>query len=219
MSLDSGTGAPAVGIQLANNDDLSSAGVLVLFDTDRNPPTGNQLGAEYEILVTQSAWAFLKWDGSQMSPFSHQPVVVGRTAGALAIAFCSCDLGTQSFNFGVGAVRGNDVDIAPDNGVWSFPQPLTAISFASILVSPLVPKAGKRFTVTVMGAKLDSDEIVMPDSYSCTATLAGRVLKGSGTGGCSWALPKKARGKKLVVDATVSYKGASDTFEASYKVR
>ena len=119
-------------------------------------------------------------------------------------------------------MRGSDVDIAPDTGVWSFPQSTKpSISFDSILVSqkPLVPKAGKRFTVTVTGAKLSTGEVVQPDAYRCTATLSGRALKGSGTGGCSWALAKKARGKKLVVDATISYQGASDTFEATYKVR
>jgi hypothetical protein len=221
-TLDTSSGVLGLGIQIANNDNLSNAGVLVLFDTDHNRSTGNPLGAEYEIIVTQSTWAFLKWDGSQMSPFSHQPVVVGYAGGVLAIAFCTCDLGTQSFDFGIGAVRGSDVDIAPDTGVWSFPQSTKpSISFDSILVSqkPLIPKAGKRFTVSVTGAKLSTGEVVKPDSYICTAKLAGRALKGSGTGGCSWALARKARGKKLVVDVTISYQGASDTFEATYKVR
>jgi hypothetical protein len=221
-ALDTGSGVLGLGIQIANNDDLSNAGVLVLFDTDHNRSTGNQLGAEYEIIVTQNSWAFLKWDGSQMSPFSHQPVVVGYSGGVLAIAFCTCDLGTQSFDFGIGAVRGNDVDIAPDTGVWSFPQSTKpSISFDSIIVSqkPLAPKAGRRFSVSVTGAKLSSGEVVKPDSYSCTAKLAGRALKGSGTGGCSWALTKKARGKKLVVDVTISYQGVADTFEANYRVR
>jgi hypothetical protein len=221
-SLDSGSGALAFAIQLANNDDLSNAGVLLAFDTDHNAATGNQLGAEYEIFVTQNAWVFLKWDGSQMSPFSHQPVVIVRSGSTLGIALCSCDLGTQSFDFGLGAIRGNDVDVAPDTGTWSFPQASKpSISFDSILVSqnPLMPKAGKRFTVSVTGAKLGTGEVVSPDSYSCTAKLAGHALKGSGTGGCSWALAKKARGKKLVVDVTISYQGASDMFEATYRVR
>jgi hypothetical protein len=222
VSLDATSGALGVGIQLANNDDLSNAGVLLVLDTDRNATTGNEFGGEYEIIVAQNAWVFLKWDGKQMSQFAHQPVVVGRSGGTLAIVLCSCDLGTQTFNFALGAVRGNDVDVAPDNGEYSFPQSSTpAISFDSILVStkPLVPKAGKRFTVNVMSAKLGTGEAVTPDSYSCSASLAGRTLKGSGAGGCSWALPKKARGKKLEVDVTISYQGASDTFSATYKVR
>jgi hypothetical protein len=223
VSLDPGSGALVFGIQLANNDNLSNNGVVVIgIDADRNPATGNQ-GDDYAVVVGQSGYAFLKWDGKQMSPFSHQPVLVGTSgSGLLAIGFCSCDLGTQTFNFWVGGLRGNDIDAAPDNGDYAFPQSSTpSISFDSILVSqkPLVPKAGKRFTVNVMGAKLDTGEVVKPDSYSCTATLAGRALKGSGTGGCSWALSKKARGKKLVVNVTISYQGVSDTFSASYKVR
>jgi hypothetical protein len=222
VSLDSGSGIVGFGIQLANNDDLSNGGaVLVEIDTDRNAATGNSVGAEYAVIVGQNGYAFLKWDGNQMSPFAHQPAVVGLSNGVLAIALCSCDLGTQSFNFAIGTIRGNDIDVAPDNGIWAFPQQTTSqITFQSVLVSPkpLFPKAGKRFTVSVMGAKLGTGEIVQVDSSSCTATLAGHALHGSGTGGCTWTLPKKAKGKKLVVDVTVSYQGASDTFGATYTV-
>src|SRR5919201_3268337 len=160
VSLDSASGALGFGIQLANKDNLSNDGdVVILIDADRNPATGNQVGADYMVFVAQGGYGLLKWDGKQMSPFSHQPVVTGMTNGILAIAFCSCDLGTQSFNFVVGGVRANDVDVAPDSGEYSFPQSSTpAISFDSILVGtkPLAPKAGKRFTVNVMGAKLGS---------------------------------------------------------------
>jgi hypothetical protein len=38
-------------------------------------------------------------------------------------------------------------------------------------------------------------------------------------GGCSWLLPKKARGKKLTVTVNVSYHGDSETFSQTYKVR
>lgn len=221
-SLDSGSGILGLGVTFANNDDLSNGGVLLIaIDADHNPSTGNQIGAEYEIAVTQDGYLFQKWDGKQMSSFTHQPVVVTTTAGHVAIALCSCDLGTQSFNFVVASARGNDLDIAPDNGEFSFPpSSTTQITLDSILVAPkpVKPKAGKRFSVSVGGAKLSTGEIVSVDSYSCTATLAGHALPGSGTGGCSWKLPKKAKGKKLVVDVTVSYQGASDTFEATYKV-
>jgi hypothetical protein len=221
-SLDSSSGTLGFRVAFANNDDLSNGGVLLIaIDTDHNATTGNQLGAEYEIAVTQGGYLFLKWDGKQMSSFSHQPVVVTSTAGGVNVTLSSSDLGTQSFNFVVGSVRGNDADIAPDNGEFSFPPSTTTqIKFDSILVAtkPTKPKAGRHFSLTVGGAKLDTGEIVTLDSYACHATLAGHALHGSGTGGCTWTLPKKAKGKKLVVDVTVSYQGASDAFEATYKV-
>jgi hypothetical protein len=220
-TLDSSSGILGFGVVFANNDDLSNAAVVILIDADRNAATGNQVGAEYEIIVAQGGYAFLKWDGSKMSSFSHQPVVVTTTAGGVVMALSSSDLGTQSFNFVVGSARGNDVDVAPDNGEFSFPPSSTPqIKFDSILVGtkPIKPKAGKRFSVSVGGAKLDTGEIVTVDSYSCSAKLAGHALHGSGTGGCTWTLPKKAKGKKLVVDVTVSYQGVSDMFEATYKV-
>jgi hypothetical protein len=223
-TLDSGSGVLGLGVVFANNDDLSNGGILlVAIDADRNPSTGNQVGAEYMLAVTQNGYLFQKWDGKQMSSFSHQPVVVTTTAGGVIIALSTSDLGTQSFNFVVASGRGNDLDIAPDNGEFSLPPSTTTtsqIKFDSILVGtkPTKPKAGKQFSVNVGGAKLDTGEIVTVDSYSCTATVAGHALHGSGTGGCSWKLPKKAKSKKLVVDVTVSYQGVSDTFEATYKI-
>jgi hypothetical protein len=57
-----------------------------------------------------------------------------------------------------------------------------------------------------------------PDSYACTAKLAGRPIAGRGKGGCTWRLPKRSRGKTLVVSLTVVYEGATKTFSFPYRV-
>jgi mevalonate kinase len=58
----------------------------------------------------------------------------------------------------------------------------------------------------------------VPDSLSCAAKLAGKKLKGSGAGGCSWLIPKKTHGKKLVVTVNLEYQGQTETFSQTFKV-
>jgi hypothetical protein len=153
-----------------------------------------------------------------MVPFNHQPMVVARAPGKVTLAFCSCDVGTQSFNFAVVGFRGNDIDVAPDAGA-TFPIPAIEIQSFIYTPKPLSPKAGKRFTLKPLGIRLGgSNEVVLPDSLSCTAKLAGKSLEGTGVDGCSWLLPKKGRGKKLVVSVNVSYQGETETFTQTFRV-
>jgi hypothetical protein len=48
---------------------------------------------------------------------------------------------------------------------------------------------------------------------SCTATLGGVPISGSGKGGCRWQIPSTAAGKTLVVAAKVSLMGADATIK------
>jgi mevalonate kinase len=60
---------------------------------------------------------------------------------------------------------------------------------------------------------------VLPESYTCVAKLGAKQLAGSGTGGCTIAVPKKkARGKRLTVQLTVSYQGATKVVPLTFKV-
>jgi hypothetical protein len=46
------------------------------------------------------------------------------------------------------------------------------------------------------------------------------VLKGNGVGACTFAIPKaKAKGKRLTVQLTVNYEGASKVVPLTFKVR
>ena len=221
LGLDAASGAMTVTVDLAADDQLAGgAGVFVFLDTDRNSGTGDQTGAEYFIGVFADGAGLLKWNGSDMVPFNHQPLLVSRSARSLTIVFCTCDIGTQTFDFAVVGIRGPDIDVAPDTG-GTFPIPEQTVTIQSFVYTPkpFVPKAGKRFTIKPLGIRLaETNEVVVPDSLTCRAKLAGKTLKGSGTGGCSWALPKKARGKKLVVSVNVSYQGQTETFTQTFKV-
>ena len=80
------------------------------------------------------------------------------------------------------------------------------------------PKAGHPFTVSLK-VNLSTGISTKATGLKCTAKLAGKVFKGSGTGGCTIRVPKTAKGKSLVVKATGKYKttpvAATKTFKVS----
>jgi len=219
--LDPGSGALVFGIDLGADDQLAGgAAVFVALDTDRNSATGDQAGSDYFVAVFAAGAGLLKWNGSDMVAFNHAPLLVSKSARNITIGFCACDIGTQTFDFAVGAVRGGDTDIAPDNGA-TFPPPAQTITIQSFLYTPkpFLPKSGKRFTLKPLGIRLaETNEVVVPDSLTCAAKLGAKRLKGSGAGGCSWLIPKKMRGKKLVVTVNVAYRGETETFTQTYKI-
>jgi hypothetical protein len=188
------------------------------LDTDRNSATGDSTGSDYLVVVWANAAVLGKWNGADMVDFNHQPLLVARAPGKVTVGLCSCDLGAQAFNFAVVGFRGRDADVAPDAGA-TFPIPPIEIQSLMFSPKPLFPKAGKRFTLQPLGIRLaGSSDLVMPDSLTCTAKLAGKALKGTGAGGCSWLLPKKARGKRLAVSVAVTYQGQTETFAQTFKV-
>jgi hypothetical protein len=218
VGLDGGTGGLSFDVEFAGAEQLAlGGGFAVPLDTDRNSGTGDSAGAEYAVVVWAQTALLLKWNGSEMVPFSHQPLVVARAPGKVTVTLCSCDIGTQSFGFAVVGFRGSDFDVAPDDGATFPPE----VEIQSLLFSPqpLFPKAGRRFTLRPLGIRASgSNEVVPPDSLSCTARLVGKPLRGSGAGGCSWLLPKRARGKKLAVSVAVTYQGKTETFSQTFKV-
>ncbi len=218
VGLDGGTGGLSFDVEFAGAEQLAlGGGFAVPLDTDRNSGTGDETGADYAVVVWAQTALLLKWNGSDMVSFSHQPLVVARAPGKVTVTLCSCDIGTQSFGFAVVGFRGNDIDVAPDDGA-TFP-PEVEIQSLLFSLKPFFPKAGRRFTLSPLGIRMSgSNEVVAPESLSCTAKLAGRALRGSGIGGCSWLLPKKARGKKLAVSVTVTYQGKTETFSQTFKV-
>jgi hypothetical protein len=221
VSLDPGSGGLTLSVDLAADDALAGdGGVFVFLDTDRNSATGDSTGSEYLLATFAAGAGMLKWDGKDMVAFNHQPMVVSRTARNVRITVCSCDIGTQTFNFAVVGLRGNDIDVAPDTG-GTFPAPEHPVTIQSFLYSPkpLIPKAGKRFTLKPLGIRLaETNEVVALDSISCVAKLGAKTLKENGAGGCSWLIPKKTRGKKLTVSVNVSYQGQTQTFSQTFRI-
>jgi hypothetical protein len=208
---------------------------LLFLNTDMNADTGRPSteGADYVFGVDDDGYGFARWTGADWdfgTPYSTVRVRV--TSGGVTISVNRSELGnTNEFNFWTRTIAGefsaNQIDDAPDEGVWNYSLAANGPNIVELLVqaAPAAgPKAGATFSLTPVGLKLPTagapgSLLPAPESYSCKAMLKGRPIVGSGTGGCSWTLPKKARGKALAVVVTVSYQGATKSVPFSYRVR
>jgi hypothetical protein len=223
-----------------NNIASSDQNVLFLdIDSDADPTTGNLIdnGSDYTFFLDNGSYDFEHWNGSDWvaTPFSTVRVLGG--AGQIMISVNRSELGnTADFNFKVMAlsvtVSGSSVaqagfDSAPDDGAYNFsladggPQ----INSVDVQTTPSAgPRAGKKFVVVPTALQLPPDGrltpgILSPESYACSAKLGGKTLRGGGIGGCTFSIPKKkSRGKKLAVQLTVDYQGASKVVPLSFKV-
>jgi hypothetical protein len=217
----------------------SSQDVLFLdIDADANPATGNVFdgGAEYSFYVDGDSYDFVRWSGSDWVETANTTVRVTGNSSSNTITVNRSELGnTSDFNFSATALLVAltpdnpqlGVDLAPDDGAYNYSLDANGPQIDSVDVKATPaggPKAGKRFSVLPTALHLPPDGRSKPatfsaESYSCTAKLGAKKLAGSGTGGCTFAIPKKnARGKKLSVQLTVNYEGATKIVPLSYRV-
>lgn len=222
-------------ISTASDPEAQGGAVVLFLDTDVNPATGapGTLGAEFLLGVDADSWSFGRWTGSQWdwdTPYST--VRLMSNANTELFSVNRSELGaTESFNFWVRAVRGaaasGQLDDAPDDGAFNYM--LTAggpdIRGVGVKTSPASgPGAGRKFVVEPTTLLLPPSGAMIalspkPESYQCAAKLGAKTLRGTGAGGCTFAIPKTAKGKRLSVVLTASYQGASKTVQLAYKVR
>jgi hypothetical protein len=157
-------------------------------------------------------------------------VQVSGSTSLILISVNRSEVGNTSvFNFFAFSFNSVDLgfDIAPDKGAFNYSFDANGPQIVSVDVTktPAAPKAGKRFVIVPTGLKLPPDgqtppPTILPESYSCTAKLGARKLAGSGTGRCTFAVPKKnSRGKRLTVLLTVKYQGATKVVPFTFKVK
>jgi len=215
---------------------LASSTLNPLFlsiDSDANPGTGDLTdhGTDYWFGIDDDSYGFQHWDGADWVDTSYSTVhITGGTQG-MTISVNRSELGnTSSFNFVASTLSflGMTRDYAPNDGAFNYAIDANGPNILSVSAqtSPSSgPKAGKRFTVLPTALQLPPDgrttsTPLVPESYSCKAKLGTRALKGSGTGACTLVIPKaKAKGKRLTVQLTVNYEGASKVVPLTFKVR
>jgi hypothetical protein len=218
------------GSNLSSSDNFPT---FLDIDSDANPVTGDIVdgGADYSFGVDQSGYGFWHWNGSDWIDTSYSTVQVFVNSGGVMISVNKSEIGNPTdFNFSVTTIdiANKKFDSAPDDGNYNYSLddggPL--ISAITLQTTPAAgPKAGKTFVVAPTGLTLPPSGALLstsptPDSYTCTATLKGRSLRGLGTSGCSFNIPKKkSRGKTLKVVVTVNYEGASKSFTYAFRVR
>ena len=170
---------------------------------------------------------FGEWNGSS---YEEAPggLHVTYDNGLLTIMFdqSECNL-SPTFVFWVTSFRGPDpnnpvTDDAPDgNDVFTYGMSTVApAAKTSAVVTSGAPRSGRSFMVTGLGVLFADGTSRNMVGLNCTATLAGKRLRGSGTGGCLFALPKKAKHEKLVVRVSgEAANGAAYRKTVSYVVR
>ena len=206
--------------------------LILEIDSDANPLTGDITlnGSDYEFDVDNASYGFFHWNGSDWVATPDLSVQVSGGTSQILISVNRSELGNTSlFNFF--AVSFNTVDRAfdgaPNQGAFNFSFDANGPQIISVNVkkTPAAgPQAGKRFVIAPTGLKLPPDRqttppTIVPESYSCTAKLGAKKLAGSGTGRCTIAIPKNARGKRLTVLLTVSYQGAKKVVPLTFKVK
>ena len=206
--------------------------LFVTIDSDANPLTGDLTdnGSDYWFGMDNSTYGFEHWDGSRWVDNPDLTVRITGNSSAITISVNRSELGnTADFNFASSTLNLSDrtSDHGPNDGAYNYSLDVNGpqINSVDVKTTPSVgPRAGKRFVVVPTGLKLPPDgraiaTPVLPESYSCTAKLGAKQLAGSGTGGCSIAVPKKkARGKRLTVQLTVIYQGATKVVPLTFKV-
>jgi len=205
---------------------------FLTIDSDANPLTGDLTdnGSDYWFGMDDSSYAFEHWDGSQWVNSPDLSVrITGNTSGIM-VSVNRSELGNAAdFNFAASTLNLSDrtSDHGPNDGAYNYSLDVNGpqINSVDVQTTPSAgPRAGKRFVVVPAGLKLPPDgraitTPVLPESYSCTAKLGAKQLAGSGRGGCTVTVPKKkARGKRLTVQLTVIYQGATKVVPLTFKV-
>lgn len=206
--------------------------LFLTIDSDANPLTGDLTdnGSDYWFGMDDSTYGFEHWDGSRWVDSPDLTVRITGNTNAITVSVNRSELGnTADFNFAASTLNLSDrtSDYGPNDGAYNYSLEVNGpqINSVDVKTTPSVgPRAGKRFVVVPTGLRLPPDgraiaTPVLPESYSCTAKLGAKQLAGSGTGGCSVAVPKKkARGKQLTVQLTVVYQGVTKVVPLTFKV-
>jgi hypothetical protein len=199
--------------------------IAIYLDTDRDASNGPYGGFEYTIQAVGLVDLFLaRWDGTRYVPTSALVLNIWDDRGVMNIAIRSTRLGnTTRFRFWVATAMlpaaEDFVDVAPDRGAVNYALSTPHIARADALFSPLDPRAGRRFSVKGVHVELSSRELFQAASFRCRATLAGRAIRGSGRGGCTYALPRTARGKRLVITIRSTVATRPLTLRYTFRVR
>jgi hypothetical protein len=201
------------------------------IDSDSNPLTGDvqHHGTDYWFFVDDDSFWFAHWNGSEWVDSPRPTIDVLGDTSRITISVHTADIGgATTFNFYAWTdLPGRGKDSAPNDGLYNYSLEVNGPEIESVGVqtTPLAgPRPGKQFAITPAGLNLPPDGrttpmTVVPDSYACVARLGTRALVGRGTGGCTFAIPKKnSRGKRLSVVLTVDYQGSAKGFPLLFRV-
>jgi hypothetical protein len=218
-------------VQVANRSDLVANDLVAIsIDSDQNGQTGERNGdggIDYVILIggTERTIILLRWNGTQYEP-APMTSLQGAFDGGYAAIVNRAELGNtsaMSFFVETSLENGTDdqFDSAPNDVYRDYTLSSPHIQSITPRWAPAAPRAGGTFRLTAVQLKLESEETAAASTFTCRATLAGKRLRGTGRGGCTFKLARSAKGKRLVITITAAPAGGkAQTFRAyTFRVR
>jgi hypothetical protein len=194
--------------------------IVIGFDTDRDPATGTDGGADYLLELVPSskglsvALSRRQGDG-YVAARLRLPVLTAEDGGTAIVGLCLCELrNPTAFGIFARSELGDSSDSVPDAGTAEIDLPI----LRSVLTSMHLPVAGKTLTTEITGVRLVNDpvHVVRPQSATCAAKLGAATLPLAGR--CRWRLPTEARGKRIALSIKVTYLGTTTTFSETVPV-
>jgi hypothetical protein len=218
-------GKITMSIRVANQATLAAdSEIFVLIDSDRSEATGapDSLGADFFFYIDGSdrTWGLGKWNGSEFDYDTPSDTVQAAYSGGLAtFTINRSELGgTRGFNFWIRGIQHTGpqtsaIDDAPNEGVYTYALTATGHRLGSIIIRTNPPPvAGRTFKIAVLYVDVIGENLhAVPTKYTCRAKIGGKSIRGSGKGGCTWKVPRSARGKTFVVTVSCFWDGATNS--------
>jgi hypothetical protein len=216
-------------VEVANRTDFVARDeMLVFIDSDRSAATGSPDhggGIDYRFRIDATSSDFERWNGTSFQAAPRSTVRVAWANGYVASVHRS-ELGnTSSFAF-YAMTRmqegpGSQFDVAPTGSLFPYALSPPHIEAIRARFSAAAPRAGSTFKVNSVQLQFETAEIAAAAAVTCRATLSGKRIRGTGRGGCTFKLPKTAKGKRFVITMTVAAAGGrAETFPPyAFRVR
>lgn len=214
-------------VEVANRTDFVARDeVLISVDTDRSAATGSPErggGIDYRLRIDATSSDFERWNGTGFEPAPRTTVRVAWVNGYVASVNRS-ELGaTTSIAFSVRTRMqegpGNQFDVAPTDSLFAYALSPPHIDAIRPSFSRAAPRAGATFKVNSVRIQFETAELAVASAFTCRATLAGKRIRGTGRSGCTFKLPKTAKGKRFVLTMTATAAGGKAETFAPYAFR
>lgn len=205
------------------------ADVAILINSDKDVSTGDTSlnGTDYAFDVASGGWGWEKWDPTTAKFVDTDANFdVTYLNGVLTWRLSDTDIGgVPSFEFFVVTAKGDPntpaVDLAPNappNYIYTLVVAAPTVQ-STLATFTGTPRAGTPFRATGLTVDLSNGTTVRATAVSCTATLGGKAIAGTGAGHCTFKLAKTARKKKLVVRVTGAYGSTRVVAKKAFIVR
>jgi hypothetical protein len=201
--------------------------VLVRIDSDRSAATGEPDrggGIDYMLEVSGGALVLHRWNGSA---FERAPAttLMGVFDAGYVMAVNRSEIGNPSaIRFYAVTLLGTSApgqaDTAPNTSFSEYELSISHVDAMTPRWTPAVPRAGRTFRLSALQLTLQTGDRLPAARMSCFATLAGKRLRGTGRGGCTFRLPATAKGKRFVIAVTAAPAGGeAETGTQAFRVR